>query len=180
MATHRSRPTSFQRHIITASLPLMLLPASSPASQALHLRSCWMFFVPRGWFLPVTPGTKFITVGGAVASDVHGKNHHSEGAFSNHILSMEVYTPAFGPMTCSPAENPDLFWATCGGMGLTGVILQVTFGLKKIESAYIQQKQIKASDLNEILNYLKRTSRIPIPWHGLTVLKRASILAGVF
>jgi FAD/FMN-containing dehydrogenase len=109
-------------------------------------------FVPRGWFLPVTPGTKFITVGGAVASDVHGKNHHSEGAFSNHVLSLEVYTPAFGAVTCSPAEKADLFWATCGGMGLTGIILNIKFKLKRIESAYIRQKQIKASNLNEVLD----------------------------
>ena len=109
-------------------------------------------FVPRGWFLPVTPGTKFITVGGAVASDVHGKNHHAEGAFSNHVLSLEVYTPAFGPLKCSRGENEDLFRATCGGMGLTGVILKVKFKLKKIESAYIRQRQIKASHLKEVLD----------------------------
>jgi len=109
-------------------------------------------FVPRGWFLPVTPGTKFITVGGAVASDVHGKNHHSEGAFSSHVLSLEVYTPAFGAVYCSLVENPDLFQATCGGMGLTGIILKVKFKLKKIESAYIRQKQIKASNLSEVLD----------------------------
>ena len=109
-------------------------------------------FVPRGWFLPVTPGTKFITVGGAVASDVHGKNHHSEGSFSNHVLSLEVYTPALGAITCSPVENADLFWATCGGMGLTGIILKVKFKLKSIESAYIRQKQIKASNLGEVLD----------------------------
>jgi len=109
-------------------------------------------FVPRGWFLPVTPGTKFITAGGAVASDVHGKNHHSEGAFSNHVLSLEVYTPAFGVVRCSRDEKADLFWATCGGMGLTGVILKVKFKLKRIESAYIRQKQIKASNLSEVLD----------------------------
>ncbi len=109
-------------------------------------------FVPRGWFLPVTPGTKFITVGGAVASDVHGKNHHSEGAFSNHVLSIEVHTPAFGTLSCTPVDNADLFRATCGGMGLTGIILKVKFKLKRIESAYIRQKQIKASNLNEVLD----------------------------
>jgi FAD/FMN-containing dehydrogenase len=109
-------------------------------------------FVPRGWFLPVTPGTKFITIGGAVASDVHGKNHHSEGAFSNHVLSLEVHTPAFGALHCSPVENADLFRATCGGMGLTGIILKAKFKLKRIESAYIRQKQIKASNLGEVLD----------------------------
>lgn len=106
--------------------------------------------VPRGWFLPVTPGTKFITIGGAVASDVHGKNHHAEGSFSNHVISMDVLT-GVGFMSCSPENNPDLFWATCGGMGLTGVITKVRFRLKKIETAYIRQKQIKAENLDEII-----------------------------
>ena len=91
-------------------------------------------FVPQGWFLPVTPGTKYITVGGAVASDVHGKNHHVEGAFSKHVLDMTVHT-ATGPIRCSRTENGDLFAATCGGMGLTGIILEVRFQLKKIHTA---------------------------------------------
>ncbi|WP_343307505.1 FAD-binding oxidoreductase [Chitinophaga niabensis] len=106
--------------------------------------------VPRGWFLPVTPGTKFITIGGAVASDVHGKNHHAEGSFSNHVITMDVLT-GVGFMSCSPENNPDLFWATCGGMGLTGIITKVQFRLKKIETAYIRQKQIKAENLDEII-----------------------------
>ncbi len=106
--------------------------------------------VRDGWFLPVTPGTKFITVGGAVASDVHGKNHHAEGSFSNHVISMEVLTGK-GYVTCSPDQDSDLFWATCGGMGLTGVITKVKFRLKKIETAYIKQKQIKAENLDDIL-----------------------------
>src|SRR5215212_3333257 len=72
--------------------------------------------VPRGWFLPVTPGTKFITVGGAVASDVHGKNHHVDGSFSNHIVSMSVLTGTGQTLICNKEVNADLFWATCGGM----------------------------------------------------------------
>jgi decaprenylphospho-beta-D-ribofuranose 2-oxidase len=107
--------------------------------------------VPKGWFLPVTPGTKFITVGGAVASDVHGKNHHVDGSFSNHILEMDVMLPDGQLLTCSPHEKSDLFWATCGGMGLTGIITRVKFVLKRIESSYIKQKQIKAKNLEEIL-----------------------------
>jgi len=87
--------------------------------------------VPKGWFLPVTPGTKFITVGGAVGSDVHGKNHHVDGSFSNHILSMEIILANGSAINCSPAENKDLFEATCGGMGLTGLITKVKFRLKK-------------------------------------------------
>lgn len=107
--------------------------------------------VPQGWFLPVTPGTKFITVGGAVASDVHGKNHHVDGSFSGHIIEMDVITGNQDTITCSAKKEPDLFWATCGGMGLTGIITRVKFGLKKIDTAYIRQKQIKAKNLEDLI-----------------------------
>jgi FAD/FMN-containing dehydrogenase len=107
--------------------------------------------VPRGWFLPVTPGTKFITVGGAVASDVHGKNHHVDGSFSRHVVSMTVLTGTGETLVCSKEKNPDLFWSTCGGMGLTGIIMEVEFRLKRIQSSYIRQKQIKASNLDEVM-----------------------------
>lgn len=106
--------------------------------------------VPQGWFLPVTPGTKFITIGGAVASDVHGKNHHVDGSFSRHILSMSVLTGS-GMVTCNKIQHTDLFWATCGGMGLTGVIMNVTFQLKRITTSFIRQKQIKAQNLDEAM-----------------------------
>lgn len=107
--------------------------------------------VPRGWFLPVTPGTKFITVGGAVASDVHGKNHHKEGSFADHVINIKLIMPDGSVKQCSPQENTALFEYTAGGMGLTGVIIEVTFKLKKIESSYISQKQIKAANLNEVI-----------------------------
>lgn len=107
--------------------------------------------VPKGWFLPVTPGTKFITVGGAVASDVHGKNHHADGAFSAHIFEMDVVMADGETLNCSPTLHADLFWATCGGMGLTGIITRVVFGLKRIETSYIKQKQVKAENLEELL-----------------------------
>ncbi len=107
--------------------------------------------VPSGWFLPVTPGTKFITIGGAVASDVHGKNHHVDGSFSNHIVDMDVLLGNGQTITCSPSSYSDLFWATCGGMGLTGIITRVKFKLKKIETSYIKQKKIKAKNLDEVL-----------------------------
>jgi FAD/FMN-containing dehydrogenase len=107
--------------------------------------------VPAGWFLPVTPGTKFITVGGAVASDVHGKNHHIDGSFSNHVLEMDIVLASKETIMCSPVSNADLFEATCGGMGLTGIISSVTFQLKKIETSFISQKQIKAGNLEELI-----------------------------
>jgi len=111
--------------------------------------------VPKGWFLPVTPGTKFITVGGAVGSDVHGKNHHVDGSFSNHIIEMDVMVADGRMLTCSPTENTDLFEATCGGMGLTGMITRVKFRLKKIETSYIRQKQLKASNLEELIRFFE-------------------------
>lgn len=114
--------------------------------------------VPRGWFLPVTPGTKFITVGGAVASDVHGKNHHVDGSFSRHILSMSVLTGTGETFVCSAENHPDLFWSTCGGMGLTGIVLDVKFALKRINTAYIKQKQIKARNLDEIMALFEENS----------------------
>lgn len=108
-------------------------------------------FVPRSWFLPVTPGTKFITVGGAIAADVHGKNHHLQGSFCQHISSMEIML-ANGEVTrCSPNENKQLFETTCGGMGLTGVILSATFKLRPIASAYIREETILARNLDEIM-----------------------------
>jgi decaprenylphospho-beta-D-ribofuranose 2-oxidase len=114
--------------------------------------------VPRGWFLPVTPGTKFITVGGAVASDVHGKNHHVDGSFSRHIVSMSVLTGTGETFVCSRTQHEDLFWATCGGMGLTGIILDVKFRLKRISTAYIRQRQIKARNLDEVMALFEENS----------------------
>lgn len=107
--------------------------------------------VPRGWFVPVTPGTKFITVGGAIASDVHGKNHHTVGSFCNHVTSFDLLCGDGVVRRCSRKEHSDLFWATCGGMGLTGIILRAEFGLLRIPSAYIHQETMKAANLDEVM-----------------------------
>ncbi len=107
--------------------------------------------VPAGWFLPVTPGTRFITIGGAIASDVHGKNHHVDGSFCDHLLEMEVMLYTGEIVTCSPQKNSELFEATRGGMGLTGFVLSAKFSLKKIETSYIKQVQVKATNLSELL-----------------------------
>lgn len=113
--------------------------------------------VPRGYFLPVTPGTKFVTVGGAVASDVHGKNHHVAGCFSQHVISLQLMLADGSVLTCSESENPELFYKTCGGMGLTGIILSVKFRLKAIESAFIRQETIKAANLQEIMQLFEES-----------------------
>jgi decaprenylphospho-beta-D-ribofuranose 2-oxidase len=112
--------------------------------------------VPAGFFLPVTPGTKFITVGGAVASNIHGKNHHKEGAFSKYIISFELMIENGIVIKCSKSENYDLFVNSIGGMGLTGIITTVKIQLKSIETAFIKQKTIKAKNLDQILDYFEK------------------------
>lgn len=113
-------------------------------------------YVPRGWFLPVTPGTRFVTVGGAIASDVHGKNHHIDGSFSDHVTGLKIATVNEGVVECSHRDNAELFLATCGGMGLTGIILEASFRLKPISSAYMDQTTIKAKNLEEALALFKQ------------------------
>lgn len=104
-------------------------------------------FVPRGWFLNVTPGTKFITVGGAIASDIHGKNHHIQGCFSEHVKEFKIMLADGETIICSKESSHDLFRATCGGQGLTGIILEAKIYLKKIDSQYIDQTTIKTKNL---------------------------------
>ena len=108
-------------------------------------------FVPRGWFLPVTPGTRFVTVGGAIASDVHGKNHHISGTFCEHVTQMEMLLGNGEKITTSPTQHPELFHATCGGMGLTGIILSASIHLMPIKSSEIAQTTIKAPNLAAVL-----------------------------
>ncbi|WP_299593111.1 FAD-binding oxidoreductase [uncultured Microbulbifer sp.] len=121
--------------------------------------------VPKGWFLPVTPGTKFVTLGGAVASDVHGKNHHIDGCFSEFVESISVAT-CRGVVECSRSENTELFRATCGGMGLTGVILEVELRLKRISSSYIESTTIKTQNLSDTVAVLDeyRSATYSVAW----------------
>jgi len=118
-------------------------------------------FVPRGWFLKVTPGTKLITVGGAIASDVHGKNHHVEGCFSECVKQFRLMLPDGKIVRCSRDENRELFLATCGGMGLTGVILDAEIYLKKIKSKNISQTMIKTKNLKETFEAFEKYSDQP-------------------
>jgi FAD/FMN-containing dehydrogenase len=109
-------------------------------------------FVPKGWFLSVTPGTRFVTVGGAIASDVHGKNHHLDGSFCDHVMQMDLLLGNGEKVSVSPMVNADLFHATCGGMGLTGLILSATFRLKSIRSSDMLTTTIKAADIDALLD----------------------------
>ena len=118
-------------------------------------------FVPRGWFLKVTPGTKLITIGGAIASDVHGKNHHVEGCFSECVESFKIMLADGEVVECSKEQRADLFNATCGGMGLTGVIVEAKIYLKKINSKYISQTTIKTKNLKETFDAFEEYSSSP-------------------
>lgn len=119
------------------------------------LREILKLIVGKGWFLPVTPGTSFVTIGGAIAGDVHGKNHHVAGTFGQHVRSITMLLGTGEVMTTSPTQLPDLFHATCGGMGLTGVILAATIQLIPIRSASITQKTVKAGCVEEACEQLE-------------------------
>lgn len=108
-------------------------------------------FAPRGWFPIVTPGTKFVTVGGAVACDVHGKNHHRDGSFCRYVRRLTLVLASGETVSCSREEQSDLFWATVGGMGLTGMIVDVELFLRPISTAYSKTVHLKARDLLETL-----------------------------
>jgi hypothetical protein len=122
--------------------------------------------VPRGWFLPVVPGTKLITVGGAIASDVHGKNHHKVGCFSEFVVSIDLMLATGEVISCTREQNQELFYATCGGMGLTGIILTVTFCLQPIKSSYIRETILRCNDLDEILGLFdeKQNATYSVGW----------------
>lgn len=111
--------------------------------------------LPRGFFVPVTPGTQFVTMGGAVAADVHGKNHHRDGCFGEHVSALRMCLANGNIVEASPTELPDLFWATVGGMGLTGHILEVELRMRRVRSPWIYQETRRVDDIDEYIDALK-------------------------
>ena len=122
------------------------------AQAGLSIDSLLKEIIPFGWFMPVTPGSKFVSIGGMVAADVHGKNHHKEGSFFQFIDKINLITENNININCSKDKNVKLFRDTIGGMGLTGIILDVSFRLKKIDTSYIKQEKIVASNLNQVFD----------------------------
>lgn len=116
--------------------------------------------VPRGFFFPVTPGTKYVTLGGAIAADVHGKNHHHSGSMSQHLVDFALLTANGDVLNCSPTENAEVFWATVGGMGLTGLVLEARVKLRPIETAYMRVDYQKARDLDQLLEFIQIADRV--------------------
>lgn len=139
--------------------------------------------IPRGWFLPVTPGTKFVTLGGAVANDVHGKNHHVRGTFGCHVNCFELQRSDLpSPLLCSHQHNPDLFQASIGGLGLTGVISWVELQLMPIVSSRIDGINIRFDSLGEFFslsNEFDNTHEYTVAWIDC-LAKGASLGRGLF
>ncbi len=114
-------------------------------------------FVPLGWFVPVTAGTRYVTVGGAIAADIHGKNHHRVGGFGEHVAWLDLVTADGQVRRIGPDADPDLFWATVGGMGLTGVIVRARLRMKQIESSRVMVDTDRTPDLDSLLDLLTTT-----------------------
>ena len=117
------------------------------------------YALPRGWFLPVTPGTQFVTVAGALANDVHGKNHHRAGTFGRHVRRFELLRSDGSTVQCSSNENPDWFRATIGGLGLTGLITWVEIQLKAVTSTAIEQEVVRYGQLEDFFRLSLESDR---------------------
>lgn len=115
------------------------------------------WLVPLGWFVPTTPGTRQVTVGGAIAADVHGKNHHRVGSWCESVLAFTLATPTRGVVTVTPETEPELFWATAGGLGLTGVVVDATIRLERIESSYLSVDVDRTPNLDATLELMATT-----------------------
>lgn len=126
--------------------------------------------VPQGFFVPVTPGTRFVTVGGAVASDIHGKNHHLEGSFGNHLVELDLLLADGSVRTVGPDREPDVFWATVGGMGLTGIILRARFRVLPIETSRCLVSTRRCRDIDELMAVMSEDDdkfRYSVAWTDL-------------
>jgi decaprenylphospho-beta-D-ribofuranose 2-oxidase len=125
------------------------------AEAGVSLEQLMVAGLPHGWFVPVSPGTRQVTVGGAIAADVHGKNHHVAGSFASHVTSFDILVPGQAePHTVTPEADPQLFWATAGGMGLTGFITRAAIALKRVATSLVAVDTVKTRDIDETMAVL--------------------------
>lgn len=157
------------------------------AESGVSLATILDVFVPRGWFLPVTPGTKFVTLGGAIANDIHGKNHHRAGTFGRHVRQFELLRSTGERLLCSPTQNTALFNATIAGLGLTGLITWAEIQLIPVKSPYLDTRTIKFRNLDEFLDVSRENDPIfdySVSWVDCTSegdnLGRGLFMAGNF
>jgi len=130
--------------------------------------------LPAGWFVPVSPGTRQVTVGGAIAADVHGKNHHVAGSFARHVRSFDLLLPSGELRTVTSHADPALFWATAGGMGLTGLILRAAVQLKRVATSRLRVDTVRTADIDETMAVLAEHDRA----YGYTVAWSDSLARG--
>src|ERR1700722_20029232 len=130
--------------------------------------------LPAGWFVPVSPGTRQVTVAGAIAADVHGKNHHVAGSFARHVLSFDLVLPGGELRTVTSQGDPALFWATAGGMGLTGLIVRATVQLKRVATSRVLVETVRTADVDETMAVLAEHDRA----YGYTVAWSDSLARG--
>jgi decaprenylphospho-beta-D-ribofuranose 2-oxidase len=134
--------------------------------------------LPVGWFVAVTPGTRYVSVGGAIAADVHGKNHHVDGSFARHVVEMTIVTPT-GMVTVSPEKDPELFWATAGGMGLTGVVVRATLRLISVETSWMWVATRTFTGLSALMEAMEDTDgahRYSVAWLDCLGRRRRAVL----
>lgn len=186
-AIARGRGTSYGDSAINASLTLSTDHLNSMisfdpetgelvAESGVSLADIIETFGPKGFFPPVVPGTRFVSLGGTVASDAHGKNHISISSFGKHVKWIDIWTSREGLVRASPDERADLFWATVGGQGLTGFIMKVCIKLIKVPSLFINQTIIKAKNLLELMDLLTDNLSYPYSYAWVDGCKKGADL----
>jgi len=155
---------------------LDLDPATGAATceAGVSLEQLMVAGLPAGWFVPVSPGTRQVTVGGAIAADVHGKNHHVAGSFARHVRSADILLPGGELRTVTERSDPELFWATAGGMGLTGLIVRAVVQLKRVATSRVKVDTVRTRDIDETMAVLAEHDRA----FGYTVAWSDSLARG--
>src|SRR5690348_4951907 len=144
------------------------------AEAGVSLEQLMVAGLPHGWFVPVSPGTRQVTVGGAIAADVHGKNHHVAGSFARHVRSFDIVLPGGELRTVTEAAEPELFWATAGGMGLTGLVVRAEIQLKQVATSRLLVDTVRTADIDETMAVLAEHDRA----FGYTVAWSDSLARG--